>query len=167
MTPVAASNRKQWGSQRPVVSGEEDATWAPICSRPRSRESSEALAELNLTEGEVAWSVYQDIVTANRSGGRSKGRRLLQAVIDTLGSGPPAELSELKWWGRTLKRRVTDVLGFFTGHGTPNGPPEAINGRLEHLRGSALGFRNLTHYIARCLLESGGFRPVLHTHLSP
>ena len=23
-----------------------------------------------------------------------------------------------------------------------------INGRLEHLRGSALGFRNLTHYIA-------------------
>lgn len=32
-------------------------------------------------------------------------------------------------------------------------------------RGSALGFRNLTHYIARCLLESGGFRPVLHSQL--
>ena len=41
----------------------------------------------------------------------------------------------------------------------------SINGRLEHLRGSALGFRNLTHYIARCLLESGGFRPVLHSYL--
>src|SRR4051812_40194124 len=26
---------------------------------------------------------------------------------------------------------------------------DAINGRLERLRGSALGFRNLTHYIAR------------------
>ncbi|MCX4472717.1 hypothetical protein OOK41_20800 [Micromonospora sp. NBC_01655] len=25
----------------------------------------------------------------------------------------------------------------------------AINGRLKHLRGSALGFRNLTNYIAR------------------
>jgi len=25
---------------------------------------------------------------------------------------------------------------------TSNGPTEAINGRLEHLRGSALGFRN-------------------------
>ena len=38
-------------------------------------------------------------------------------------------------------------------------PTEAINGRLEHLRGSALGFRNLIHYIARSLLETGGFRP--------
>ena len=36
-------------------------------------------------------------------------------------------------------------------------PTEAINGRLEHLRGSALGFRNLPHYIARSLLETGGF----------
>ncbi|EPD82995.1 hypothetical protein HMPREF1529_03090, partial [Microbacterium sp. oral taxon 186 str. F0373] len=25
-----------------------------------------------------------------------------------------------------------------------------------------LGFRNLTHYIARSLLEAGGFRPALH-----
>ena len=38
----------------------------------------------------------------------------------------------------------------------------AINGRLEHLRGSALGFRNLTNYIARSLLETGGLRPRLH-----
>lgn len=37
-----------------------------------------------------------------------------------------------------------------------------FNGRLEHLRGSALGFRNLTNYIARSLLETGGFRPRLH-----
>ena len=37
--------------------------------------------------------------------------------------------------------------------------------RLEHLRGSALGFRNLTHYIARSLLETGGFRPRLHRGL--
>jgi len=46
--------------------------------------------------------------------------------------------------------------------GTSNGPTEAINGRLEHLRGSALGFCNLTNYIARSLLETGGFRPQLH-----
>jgi NTE family protein len=42
---------------------------------------------------------------------------------------------------------------------------EAINGRLEHLRGSALGFRNLTNYIARSLLEVGGFRPRVHPRL--
>jgi len=46
-----------------------------------------------------------------------------------------------------------------------NGYIESFNGRLEHLRGSALGFRNLTNYIARSLLESGGFRPRLHPHL--
>jgi hypothetical protein len=34
--------------------------------------------------------------------------------------------------------------------------------RLEHLRGSALAFRNLTNYIARSLLETGGFKPQLH-----
>jgi Transposase len=49
--------------------------------------------------------------------------------------------------------------------GTSNGPTEAINGRREHLRGSALGFRNLTNYIARSLLETGGFRPRLHPAL--
>ena len=43
--------------------------------------------------------------------------------------------------------------------GTSDGSTEAINGRLEHLRASALGFHNLTHYIARSLLETGGFRP--------
>jgi transposase len=44
-------------------------------------------------------------------------------------------------------------------------PLPAIDGRLEHLRGSALGFRNLTSYIARSLLETGGFRPQLHPQL--
>ncbi|OOL29375.1 hypothetical protein GQ85_26380 [Rhodococcus rhodochrous] len=67
--------------------------------------------------------------------------------------------------GRTLKKRAVDVLAYFDRPGTSNGPTEAINGRLEHLRGSALGFRNLTNYIARSLLETGGFRPLLHPGL--
>ena len=41
---------------------------------------------------------------------------------------------------------------------TSNGPTEAINGRIEHLRGTALGFRNIIHYITRALLDTGGFR---------
>ncbi|GAA3826410.1 hypothetical protein GCM10022403_069670 [Streptomyces coacervatus] len=49
--------------------------------------------------------------------------------------------------------------------GTSNGPTEAINGRLAHLPGSALGFRNLANYIARSLLETGGFRAQLHPRL--
>jgi transposase len=57
------------------------------------------------------------------------------------------------------------VLAFFDRLGTSNGPTEAINERLEHLRGSAPGFRNLSNYIARLLLEGGGFRPLLHSGL--
>jgi transposase len=64
--------------------------------------------------------------------------------------------------GRTLTKRGADVLAYFDRPGTSNGPTEAINGRLEHLRGSALGFRNLANYIARSLWETGGFRPRLH-----
>lgn len=37
---------------------------------------------------------------------------------------------------RTLKKRTTDVLAHLDRPGTSNGPTEAINGRLEHLRGS-------------------------------
>ena len=87
---------------------------------------------------------------------------MMRAVIDAVSSGVPAMLTEVRRLGRTLKQRATDVLAFFDRPGTSNGPTEAINGRLEHLRGSALGFRNLTNYVARSLLEAGGFRPHLH-----
>jgi len=42
---------------------------------------------------------------------------------------------------------------------------EAVNGLIEHLRGTARGFRNLHHYIARSLLDAGGFRPLIHSYL--
>ena len=89
----------------------------------------------------------------------------MQSVIDALRQGVPAGLSELRRLGRTLARRAEDVLAYFDRPRTSNGPTEAINGRLEHLRGSALGFRNITNYIARALLEAGGFRPRLHPGL--
>lgn len=77
----------------------------------------------------------------------------------------PQHLVELGKLARTLARRAGDILAYFDLPRTSNGPTEAINGRLEHLRGSALGFRNLTHYIARCLLGSGGFQNKLHPQL--
>ena len=52
--------------------------------------------------------------------------------------------------------RAGDVLAYFDRAGTSNGPTEAINGRIEHLGRTARGFRNLTNYIARSLLETGG-----------
>lgn len=113
-------------------------------------------------EVEVTWCVYQDMIDAYRHHDRKTGKRALTELIATLRSAVPAGLIELRKLGRTLNKRAADILAYFDRPGTSNGPTEAINGRLEHLRGSALGFRNLEHYIARSLLETGGFRPLLH-----
>ena len=108
---------------------------------------------------EATWGIYQRMVAAYREPDPALGKAAMQALIDALTSGVPAELIELRRLGRTLKKRAADVLAYFDRPGTSNGPAEAINGRLEHLRGIALGFRNLTHYTARSLLHTGGFKP--------
>lgn len=114
---------------------------------------------------EATWGIYQRMVAAYREPNKTTGKQRMRAVIESVASGVPDALVEIRTLGRTLKQRAADVLAFFDRPGTSNGPTEAINGRLEHLRGSALGFRNLTHYIARSLLEAGGFRPRLHPQL--
>lgn len=113
-------------------------------------------------EVEATWGIYQRMITAYRNPDRRTGRKLMSALIESISDAVPAALTEVSTLGRTLKKRADDVLAYFDRPGTSNGPTEAINGRLEHLRGSALGFRNLTHYIARSLLEVGGFKPRLH-----
>ena len=116
-------------------------------------------------EVEVTWGVYQAVIAAYRHPDRTKGRSMMTKAIASASHGVPTALSETVTLGRTLKKRSADVLAYFERPGTSNGPTEAINGRLEHLRGIALGFRNLTHYIARSLLETGGFRPQLHPRM--
>ncbi|GAA1352889.1 ISL3 family transposase [Falsarthrobacter nasiphocae] len=135
-----------------------------LTSRQAARLAAVFACEAHV-EVEVTWSVYQRIVAAYRDPDRVAGRRRMQAVIASLARGVPEALTELITLGRTLKRRAADVLAFFDHPGSSNGPTEAINGRLEHLRGTALGFRNLAHYIARSLLDVGGFRTALHPHL--
>lgn len=125
----------------------------------------------NLFEGEdhveveATWGVYQRMIVAYREPDKKKGQELMSQLIGAVSQDVPKALTEVVTLGRTLKKRAADVLAYFDRPGTSNGPTEAINGRLEHLRGSALGFRNLTNYIARALLESGGFRPRLHPGL--
>jgi transposase len=111
---------------------------------------------------EATWGVYQAMIAAYREPDRARGKTLMVELIDSIAHNVPAALREVATLGRTLKKRSADVLAYFDRPGTSNGPTEAINGRLEHLRGTALGFRNLTHYIARSLLETGGFRNRLH-----
>ena len=115
---------------------------------------------------EVTWSAYQNIIDSYRVSNTRAGKAMMEAGINTLTcTRVPRGLTELITLGRTLKCRAGDILAYFDHPHTSNGPTEAINGRLEYLRGSALGFRNLTHYITRCLLETGGFRPQLHPQL--
>lgn len=103
---------------------------------------------------EVAWLLSQDLIAAYGHPKKSEGKKLMMRVINSIRKGLPAGLEELAQLGRTLWHRREDVLAYFD-IGASNGPVEAINGRLEHLRGIALGFRNLNHYILRCLIHSG------------
>ena len=116
---------------------------------------------------EVTWSVYQSIIDSYRDPNKIRGKALMQAEIDRLSNaGVPSSLTEIITLGRTFKRRSRDILAYFDHPHTSNGPTEAINGRLEHLRGSALRFRNLTNYITRALHETRGFRPQMHPQFS-
>ncbi|NMR32549.1 transposase, partial [Crystallibacter degradans] len=61
-------------------------------------------------EVEASCGAYQRMVAAYREPDRAKGQQMMQAVIDSLSSGVPTALTELRTLGRTLKRRAQDVL---------------------------------------------------------
>jgi transposase len=140
-------------------------TGAGLLTEKQQARLEALFADERHTEVEATWGIYQRMVTAYRQPDRKLGKFVMRHLIDSLTSGVPAPLVELRRLGRTLKQRATDVLAFFDHPGASNGPTEAINGRLEHLRGSALGFRSLTNYIARSLLETGGFKSHLHAQM--
>ncbi|MGO2124438.1 ISL3 family transposase [Glutamicibacter arilaitensis] len=94
---------------------------------------------------ECTWGIYQRMISAYRHPDRAAGRVEMSSVIDALADSVPEALVELRKLGRTLTRRACDVLAYFDRPRKGNGPTEAVNGRLEHLRGLALGFRNLTN----------------------
>src|SRR5215211_1534605 len=137
-------------------------TGADLLTDKQQQRLADLFASDEHVQVEATWGIYQRMIAAYREPDRTRGRKLMRKLIESVSHGVPDALTELITLGRTLKKRATDVLAYFDRPGTSNGPTEAINGRLEHLRGSALGFRNLTNYIARCLLETGGFRPQLH-----
>jgi transposase len=117
------------------------------------------LAEDRHAAVDVTWGAYQQVIAAYRHPKPKQGRDQLACLIGSLAEGVPKALPELAALGRTLKRRAADILAYFDHPRTSNGPTEAINGRIENLRGNALGFRNLANYITRALLDTGGFRP--------
>jgi hypothetical protein len=110
---------------------------------------------------EATWGIYQRMIAAYREPDRRKGREM-QRLIDLLSHGVPAALREIITLKPNPAPPTVDVLAYFDRPGTSTGPTEALNRRLEHMRGGALAFRDLINYIARSLLETGGFGPQLH-----
>lgn len=140
-------------------------TGATLHTEKQCRKVQEALGWDEYVPVAATWGVYQAMVDAYRHQNRRIGKFTMRKVIDSLTSGVPEGLVEVARLGRTPAKRAGDILAYFDHPGTSDGPTEAINGRLEHLRGSALRFRNLANYVARSLLEAGGFRVKLHAGL--
>ncbi|MDN5757671.1 MAG: transposase, partial [Tomitella sp.] len=92
---------------------------------------------------------------------RRAGKTAMFTLLKRIHTGVPKIMSELASLGRSLWKRRHEILAYFD-VGVSNGPAEAINGRLEHLRGIALGFRNLENYILRSLIHSGQIRTAAH-----
>ena len=112
---------------------------------------------------QAAWGVYQRLIQAYRAEEAGLGKYLMQRLISSLRQAVPNGLEEIQTLARTLTERASDILAYFDRPRTSNGPTEAINGRLEHLRGIALGFRNLTHYTIRSLIHTGRLKDHLTT----
>ncbi|PZP14440.1 MAG: hypothetical protein DI611_12000 [Brachybacterium faecium] len=122
-----------------------------ICS-PKSTRLKAVVVRDEHVEVDTTGGIYRRIVTAYRNPDRTAGKKALQAVIDDLTDGVPEQLITL---GRTLKRRAPGRAGLLRPSRHQQRPTEAIYGRLEHRRGTALGFRNLAHYVIRALLDTG------------
>lgn len=103
---------------------------------------------------EVTYGVYQRLIDAYEASGKREGKIAMYKLLKSIRSGVPKELPELAQLGRSSWKRHREILAYFD-TGASNGPVEATGGRLEHLRGIALGFRNLGHYILRSLIHSG------------
>ncbi|UQE75729.1 ISL3 family transposase [Gordonia sp. PP30] len=85
---------------------------------------------------EITYQVYQQLIAAYQHPQRREGKKLMWKVLKRIQTGLPAGLAELAQLGRSLWKRRADILAYFD-TGVSNGPVEAINGRLEHLRGSS------------------------------
>ncbi|WP_193081965.1 ISL3 family transposase, partial [Brevibacterium aurantiacum] len=112
----------------------------------------------------VCWQFHQDTIAAYAAA-PAKGKTIMAGLIHKLADTIPDELKELRSLRTTFQRRRADILAYFDHPGTSNGPTEAINGRLEHLRGIALGFRNRSNYLIRSLLHAGGMSRLLQPYL--
>lgn len=168
--PSSASSRRRWGiGGVPVTrSTASDASPGPgpgLLTAKQQHRLAKVFTDQRHVAFEVTWSLYQSVIEAYQADQPTEGKKIMTRLITSIHSGVPAGLEELRSLGQTMKQHRDDILAFFDHPGTSNGPTEAVNGLLEHLRGTAKGFRNIINYIARCLLDTGELRPLTHSLL--
>lgn len=69
----------------------------------------------------------------------------------------PNDMRELQVLGQKLSRRRAGILAYFDTVAS-NGPVDNINGKVEHLSGTTLKFRNKANYVLMPLIQSSGLR---------
>lgn len=156
--------RKGPGRGPPVRGAPRPPHWGRPAHTPSGRTVEESVFDHSAHTGvELTRSAYLRMLRADRDTYPSRAAGTLRALIRTLTeAGTPRELVESDRLGRTLKRRRADILTHYPPLPHPSGPTKATGGRLEHLRSTALGFRNQTRYRLRGPLETDCLAYHLH-----
>jgi transposase len=134
-----------------------------LLRRRRDRLSVKATARLQAgliagdPDGEVtlAWTVAQDLMDLYRLDDPETARTQSEQLIGDLRACPILELARL---GRTLHAWRTELCAHFDHPAVSNGPTENLNLKIKNTKRTARGYRNVTHYRLRLLLNHGRIR---------
>lgn len=168
--PPSASSKRRWGIGGVPVTRSTASDTSPgpgpgLLTTKQQHRLAKVFADQRHVAFKVTWSLYQSVIEAYQADQPAEGKKIMTRLITSIQSGVPAGLEELRSLRQTMKHHRDDILTFFDHPSTSNGPTEAVNGLLEHLRGTAKDFRSIVNYTARCLPDTGGFKPLIHSLL--
>ncbi|WP_243896330.1 transposase [Actinomyces bowdenii] len=112
-------------------------TGACLSIDPQAQRLEELFTHERHAAVQATWGIDQRPIQAYRHQDRGLGRFLMQRAIDSLARPIPAGLEEITALAKTLTSRSQGILAHFERPHTPNGPIQAVGGRLEHLRASS------------------------------
>ena len=127
-----ANNTRSSTCSPAIATSPSKSHGAPTRTSPGTYRDPNKIRGKSLMQAEINTLTSTRAPRAPRVAARATARSLTSTRV-------PRGLTELITLGRTHKHRSRDILAYFDHPHTSNGPTEAINGRLEHLRGSALG----------------------------
>ena len=116
-------------------------TGAGLLTDTQARRLQALFADERYAAVQAAWGVYQRLIQAYRTEEAGLGKYLMQRLIDSLKQAIPYRLEGDPDPGQNPDRKsLRHPWPTSTTPVPPTAPRQAINGRLEHLRGIALGF---------------------------